>query len=70
MYIFFTTDHRGDSPFGYIIGSSVLARSGDRSLIFGAPLYDLTRHKFINVSLELVENKDFPGLPAPMARSS
>jgi hypothetical protein len=45
------------------MGRSVLARSEDGGIHFGAPLYDMSRDKFINISLQLVTNHDFPGLP-------
>lgn len=70
MYICFTTDHVGDPPFGDTTGRSVLARSGDAGLILGMPLYDFSRDKFINTSLQLVENSKLPGLPDPDGRGS
>jgi hypothetical protein len=63
VYMVFTTCHRGDPPFGDTMGRSVLARSDNGALSFGSPLYELSRDRFINVSLQLVENRDFPGLP-------
>jgi hypothetical protein len=65
MFVFFTTDARVDDPFGSTMGRSVLARSGDDGLNFGTYLYKFSRDKFINISLQLVDNKDFPGLPDP-----
>jgi hypothetical protein len=64
IYVFFTTDHV-ESPGvdAHSMGRSVLARSEDNGLYFGLPLYDLSRDKFINISLQLVTNGDFPGLP-------
>jgi hypothetical protein len=63
MYVFFTTDHVEDPHVYDSMGRSVLARSEDDGLYFGSPLYDLSRDKFINVSIQLVTNSDFPGLP-------
>ena len=63
MYVFFTTDHKGDSIYGDTMGRSVLARSRDGGMSFGVPLYNLSVEKFINVSLQLVDNESFPGLP-------
>jgi hypothetical protein len=64
MYVFFTTDHIADPRVNAdSMGRSVLARSEDGGLHFGPPLYDLSRDKFINVSLQVVTNSDFPGLP-------
>jgi Domain of unknown function (DUF4185) len=64
MYVFFTTDHIGDPDVpADSMGRSVLARSEDGGIHFGPPLYDLSRTKFINVSLQIVNNREFPGLP-------
>jgi len=63
MCVFFTTDHVHEDPRFDSMGRSVLARSEDNGLNFGSPLYELSRDKFINVSLQLVTNGDFPGLP-------
>jgi hypothetical protein len=64
MYVFFTTDHIHDPGNNNdSMGRSVLARSEDSGIHFGKPLYDFSRDKFINVSLQLVDNTDFPGLP-------
>ena len=64
MYVFFTTDHIHDPGTNNdSMGRSVLARSEDSGIHFGQPLYDFSRDKFINVSLQLVDNADFPGLP-------
>src|SRR5436309_12095943 len=62
MYVFFTTDPFIDG-LNASMGRSVLARSGDGGLNFGPPLYELSRDKFINLSLQLVSNRDIPGLP-------
>jgi hypothetical protein len=64
MYVFFTTDHIHDpGTENDSMGRSVLVRSEDGGVHFGSPLYDLSRDKFINVSLQQVENSAFPGLP-------
>jgi hypothetical protein len=64
MYVVFTTDHIGDpAVHADSMGRSIFARSEDGGLQFGPPLYDLSRDKFINVSLQVVNNRDFPGLP-------
>jgi hypothetical protein len=64
MYVFFTTDHIHDpGTDNDSMGRSVLARSEDGGIHFGSPLYDMSRDKFINVSLQRVTNSDFPGLP-------
>ncbi|KAK5260930.1 hypothetical protein LTR40_003207, partial [Exophiala xenobiotica] len=68
MYVFFTTDHRGDGSFGDTMGRSVLARSSDGGLTFGSPLYDLSLDKFINMSLQLVNHDSYPGLPGPQGK--
>jgi hypothetical protein len=64
MYVFFTTDRIADPDTdNNSMGRSVLARSEDGGIHFGQPLYDMSRDKFINVSLQQVANADFPGLP-------
>jgi hypothetical protein len=64
MYVFFTTDRIADPDTdNNSMGRSVLARSEDGGIHFGQPLYDMSRAKFINVSLQQVANADFPGLP-------
>jgi Domain of unknown function (DUF4185) len=68
MYVFFTTDYKGDPPFGDTMGRSVLARSRDGGLTFGSKLYDLSTDKFINIFLQLVDHELFPGLPGPKGR--
>ncbi len=64
MYVFFTTDPIRD-PDGTDVsmGRTVLARSDDNGVSFGAPLFDLSRTNFINVSLQVVDSRSFPGLP-------
>jgi hypothetical protein len=64
MYVFFTTDRIADPDTdNNSMGRSVLARSENGGIHFGQPLYDMSRSKFINVSLQQVANADFPGLP-------
>jgi hypothetical protein len=65
LYMVFTTGHVSDAPFGDAMGRSVLARSDNDGLGFGSPIYELSRDKFVNVSLQLIRNQDFPGLPDP-----
>ena len=64
MYVFFTTD-RIEDPLGdpNSMGRSVLARTEDGGIKFGSPIYDFSTGKFINLSLQVVTNGDFPGLP-------
>ena len=62
MYVFFTTDHVSDpGTTNDSMGRSVLARSEDGGIHFGPPLYDSSRDKFINVSLQVVDNATFQG---------
>jgi hypothetical protein len=64
MYVFFTTDRIEDPGTDQnSMGRSVLARSEDGAIHFGPPLYDFSTNKFINLSLQVVNNADFPGLP-------
>jgi hypothetical protein len=62
MYVFFTTDPFLDGA-NASMGRSILARSGDGGLEFGTPLYELSKDKFINLSLQLIANKEIPGVP-------
>jgi hypothetical protein len=41
----------------------VLARSQDGGVHFGRPVLDLSTDKFINVSVQVVQPEQFPGLP-------
>lgn len=64
MYVFFTTDRiRDPDNVEVSMGRTVLARSDDSGVSFGSPLFDLSRDKFINLSLQVVDNSSFPGLP-------
>jgi hypothetical protein len=64
MYVFFTTDRIEDpGTDNNSMGRTVLARSEDGGIRFGPPLYDLSTDKFINLSLQVVENAQYPGLP-------
>jgi hypothetical protein len=64
MYVFFTTDPIMDpGTWNVSMGRCVLARSDDGGKTFGSSLFDLSRGKFINLSLQLVECRDHPGLP-------
>jgi hypothetical protein len=73
MYVYFTTDHydigrlrKADS--GPIMGRTVLAKSNDNGNNF-RQIYELSRTKFINVSVALVSGRDVPGLPNPNAET-
>ena len=57
MYVYHTTD--ASSAF---MGRSVLAKSTDDGQTF-SKLYDLSTQHFINVSVNKVNSKDWPGLP-------
>jgi hypothetical protein len=64
MYLFFTTDRIEDPGTDWnSMGRSVLARSEDDGITFGQPLFDFSTGKFINLSLQVVNNESFPGLP-------
>ncbi len=65
MYVFFTTNPVYDPGNSNVVtmGNSLLARSDDNGNYFGLPLFVMSRGKFINLSLQLVENADLPGLP-------
>ncbi|MBP6389380.1 MAG: DUF4185 domain-containing protein [Flavobacteriales bacterium] len=65
MFVFFTTGRiASDSADDFVsMHRSVLARSEDNGLNFGTSLYELSREKFINVSLQRLRNFDHPGLP-------
>jgi hypothetical protein len=45
------------------MGRSVLGRSEDGGNYFTRPLYTMSTNKFINLSIQVVNNADFPGLP-------
>jgi hypothetical protein len=64
MYVYFTTDHVGDpGTDATSMGRSILARSNDGGNTFSPPLYTMSTDKFINLSIQVVHNADFPGLP-------
>lgn len=56
MYVFFSTDHSDEIT----MGRTVLAKSFNGGLDFGNYLYDLSKDKFINVSVAIVLNQ-LPG---------
>ncbi len=61
---FFTTDRIEDPGTDWnSMGRSVLARSEDDGITFGQPLFNFSTGKFINLSLQVVHNESFPGLP-------
>jgi hypothetical protein len=60
MYVFFSTDHRVAGIYT-MMGRSILARSENDGLDFTL-LYEMSRHKFINVSAMIVDARGH-GLP-------
>ncbi|MBW1810167.1 MAG: DUF4185 domain-containing protein, partial [Deltaproteobacteria bacterium] len=60
MYIYHTTDHSDQ----HTMGRSVLARSDDNGLTFSYIADISNRGKFINLTIETVDNSAWPGLPA------
>jgi hypothetical protein len=64
MYVFFTTDRINDPGTESVsMGRCVLARSDDDGVSFGSSLFDLSTDKFINLSLQVVDNYTIYGLP-------
>jgi hypothetical protein len=64
MHVFFTTDHVHDPDgLGDSMGRSILARSDDGGINFGSPIYTMSTNKFINMSVQVVDNEQFQGLP-------
>lgn len=59
MYVIFVTDYSEETR----AGRSVMARSRDDGRSF-EHLYDIARNKFYNISPAVVNNADWPGLPA------
>ncbi|HYF99870.1 MAG TPA: DUF4185 domain-containing protein [Candidatus Saccharimonadales bacterium] len=61
MYVYFTTDMLQEKRI--MPTRSVLARSLDGGYTFGNSLYTLSTHKFIHVSVQIIENDKIKGLP-------
>lgn len=61
MYVFFTTDLNPNRRI--LPRRSVLAKSVDGGYNFGNSLYSLSTHKFIHVSVQIVDNDKIEGLP-------
>ncbi len=67
MYVFFSTDSDVNAPGGVRMGRSILTRATDPEQAQFSMLYTLSDFreggKFVNVSVSIVDNALFPGLP-------